>query len=279
MTQGIGKAIRWCAAVSVAVSMAGCAQNGALIGSGRSEQMQKQQVALQRQLEEYRTKAATLDRDNQQLQALLAEANQRTKAAQEQAQLLRQQLRDTSEQLAEARKAQQETQQQVKALTASLHRQGSVSIEPNNSLLKTLPAINLPGVDVQRDGDVIRIAIQADQLFEQGSLQFKPEATERLAAAADELTRLYPDQMIGVEGFTDSSPVPAGPWRNHTQLSLSWAAAVHDVLVTQTSLRPEQLFVVGHGASHPRVSNGSASGRSTNRRVELVIYPETRPLR
>jgi outer membrane protein OmpA-like peptidoglycan-associated protein len=50
--------------------------------------------------------------------------------------------------------------------------------------------------------------------------------------------------------------------------------AVYDVLVSQGRASPKQLFVVGHGANHPVVSNATAEGRRRNRRVELVIYPE-----
>jgi outer membrane protein OmpA-like peptidoglycan-associated protein len=31
---------------------------------------------------------------------------------------------------------------------------------------------------------------------------------------------------------------------------------------------------VAHGANHPVVSNATAAGRTRNRRMELVIYPE-----
>ena len=50
--------------------------------------------------------------------------------------------------------------------------------------------------------------------------------------------------------------------------------ALYDYLATRTRLKPQQLFVVGHGANHPVVSNGTPAGKDRNRRVELVIYPE-----
>ncbi|GAB6166588.1 OmpA family protein [Thermostilla marina] len=260
-----------------AVFLAGCAQNGGLLSSTQTEEWKKQQLAISRQLDEYRTKAATLDRDNQQLQTLLAEANQRTKTAQEQLELLRQQLKDTTEQLAQAKKAAEESQRQVQTLTASLHRQGSVAIDPNNSLLDTLPMVNVGGAEVIRDGDVIRIIVPADSLFVPGTMTLQSGATEIISAIAREILRLYPDQMVGIEGFTDNGPIAGNLWKNHMELSLSWAAAVHHVLVTQTRLSSDQLFVVGHGAAHPRASNASESGRRTNRRVEFVLYPEQRP--
>jgi len=53
------------------------------------------------------------------------------------------------------------------------------------------------------------------------------------------------------------------------------AMAVYDMLTRGGGMPPRQLFVVGHGGSHPLVSNATDAGRARNRRVELVIYPET----
>jgi chemotaxis protein MotB len=53
------------------------------------------------------------------------------------------------------------------------------------------------------------------------------------------------------------------------------AMAVYDALNRSGGIQARQLFVVGHGGSHPVVSNGTDSGRARNRRVEIVIYPET----
>ena len=36
----------------------------------------------------------------------------------------------------------------------------------------------------------------------------------------------------------------------------------------------DQLFVIGHGANHPVVSNASDAGKARNRRIEFVVYPE-----
>ena len=52
--------------------------------------------------------------------------------------------------------------------------------------------------------------------------------------------------------------------------------AVYEELTSRMRMRPDQLFVVGHGSNHPVVSNATAEGKQRNRRVELVIYPERR---
>ena len=95
-----------------------------------------------------------------------------------------------------------------------------------------------------------------------------------IATAAAELVRSYPNQILGVEGHTDNSPLANAQWRNNHQLSIGRAVAVYDVLVTQNRIPPSQLFMVGHGSNHPLYSNATPAGRQRNNRVELVVYPD-----
>jgi len=143
-------------------------------------------------------------------------------------------------------------------------------------LLETLPPIQLPGVEIQRDGDVIRVRLPGSDLFESGSGRLRPGADELIARVAAELARNYPDQMIGVEGHTDSDPVVGSRWRNNHELSVARAMAVYEALADRTRLRADQLFIAGHGDNHPLVSNATLEGKRRNRRVELVVYPEKR---
>ena len=159
-------------------------------------------------------------------------------------------------------------------MTASMQRQGGVSITPNNSFLQTLPAINIAGVFVRRDGDVIRIEMPGNTLFESGSARLRPGAANLISDVAAELVRTYPDQIIGVEGHTDNDPIAGNQWRNNHELSIARAMTVYDVLINRTRLQGNQLFVVGHGSNHPIVSNATLEGKQRNRRVELVVYPD-----
>ena len=155
-----------------------------------------------------------------------------------------------------------------------MQRQGGVTINPNNSFAQTLPAINIPGVFVRRDGDVIRIELAGNSLFEPGSARLRPGAANLIGDVAAEIARSYPDQMIGVEGHTDNDAVAGPQWRNNHELSVAEAMSVYDVLINRTRLQGNQLFVVGHGSNHPIVSNATLEGKQRNRRVELVIYPD-----
>jgi flagellar motor protein MotB len=95
-----------------------------------------------------------------------------------------------------------------------------------------------------------------------------------LNAAVAELQRAYPNQIIGIEGHTDADGPAAGTWQSNHQLSTARAGAVLDYLTQRAGMKPQQLFLVGHGGNHPVASNASPAGKARNRRVELVVYPD-----
>jgi flagellar motor protein MotB len=229
---------------------------------------------MSRQNQQLQDRANALDRDNQEISTLLAQARQQSKVSEDQLAALRDQLRSVTAQLTQTRTEKENTDKRVQALTASMQRQGGVSITPNNSFLQTLPAINIAGVFVRRDGDVIRIELPGNSLFESGSSRLRAGAANLISDVAAELVRTYPDQIVGIEGHTDNDPIVANQWRNNHELSIARAMTVYDVLVSRTRLQGNQVFVVGHGSNHPVVSNATPEGKQRNRRVELVVYPD-----
>ena len=124
---------------------------------------------------------------------------------------------------------------------------------------------------------MIRVELPGSRLFESGGAQLRPGAANLIADAAAELRRNYPDQIIGVEGHTDSDPIVGGQLRKNHELSIARAMAVYDVLTSQhADCGPDQLFVVGHGVQPSGRVQRHAEGKQRNRRVELVVYPEKR---
>jgi flagellar motor protein MotB len=261
--------------VLISVALIGCADNPMVL-KGKVTQYEQQQLALQRQNSELQNRANSLDKDNQEYSQLLAQSRQQSKVFEDQLTALRDQLRTTTTQLAQARSEKETTDKKVQAMTTSLQRQGGMPITPNNSLLQSMPATNIPDVNVRRDGDVIRVELPCHRLFESGTTRLRSGGPELIVSAATELLRTYPDQIIGIEGHTDNDPVNTGQWRSNHELSIARAMAVYDVIITRTRLQGDQLFVVGHGSNHPVVSNATPDGKQRNRRVEFVVYPERR---
>lgn len=250
----------------------GCAQNPYALQT-QINSLQQQQTALAQRNQELQSRASSLDQDNQDLHTQLAQSERQSRLLQDQSIALREQLASTTAQLAQSQQDKQLVERNAQAIVASTKRRAGVTISPNNSLAQNLPALNFPGIVVRQDGDVVRIEISGDQLFEPGGAQLRPEAATLLDAVAAEIERTYPEQIIGIEGHTDNDPPPA-PWVSAHQFTMGRAMSVFDYLSTRTQLKPNQLFLVGHGANHPVVSNATPAGKARNRRIELVVYPD-----
>lgn len=256
-------------------ALAGCANNSLAL-QGQVQQLQQQQATLAQRNQELQSRAATLDHDNQELESLLAQSRQQNKIFDDQLAAMRDQLSGATSQLARLKMEYEDTSRKAETLEASAKRRLGATITAHNSLEQQLPAISIPGVNVRADGDVVRVELPGN-IFEQGSARLLPQAGALVDQVAAELLRAYPNQMIGIEGHTDSDPVRSNKWSSNHQLSIGRAMAVYDHLVGRAHVYAGQLFVVGHGANHPVVSNGTADGKQRNRRVELVVYPDRVP--
>ena len=235
----------------------------------------QQQQALAMQTQQTQQRTAQLDRDNQELESLLAQSRQHSQLLEDQVRATQTQLRDTTDRLASLQKDNDQLRTSTTALAASVQTRSQAEIHANNTLVSNLTVSNMPGVQVRQDGDVIRIELPSDQLFNPGTAQFKYGGDAVLRAVAAQVVQNYPQQLIGIEGHTDGGPINSPQYPTDQHLSVAQAMSVYDLLTRGSGMSPKQLFVVGHGANHPIVSNATEAGRSRNRRVELVIYPET----
>jgi flagellar motor protein MotB len=235
----------------------------------------QQQTALAQQTQQYQQRAATLDRSNQELESMLAQSRQQTQLLEEQIRATQTQLRDTTDRLASVQADNDLLRNRTSALAASVQTRNQAEIRANNSMLRALTVSTMPGINVRQDGDVIRIELPSDQLFNPGTAQPKLGADALLRSIAADLQQNYPQQLIGIEGHTDGSPMTSPQYPTEQHLAVAQAMAVYDGLTRLGGMQPKQLFVVGHGATHPVLSNGTDAGRARNRRIEVVVYPET----
>lgn len=240
---------------------------------GQANRMQEKQLVLANRLQQNEMRISAFDKEDNDLQTNLARSQQQARFFREQLDAVRMQLKDTTQQLADTQKSKVENERRVKAMTASLERRGSITIEPNSSIKRSLPMINLPNFQTTRVDNVIRIVVPADQLFESNVARLRPGADRLIHQLSAELRRLYPHQIIGIEGHTDQRP-PLGSYRNSHELSVAWAIATFDAMVHYADMPSAQLFVVGYGQNRPKFSNGTNGVGPRNRRIEFVIYPE-----
>ena len=111
-------------------------------------------------------------------------------------------------------------------------------------------------------------------LFDSGKAQLRRSAYPVLDKLAQVLKQI-PDQPVGVEGHTDNVPIKYSGWASNEALSLARANAVAEYLAQQHGIDSSHLTAIGYGASHPVASNDTAAGRQQNRRVELIILPQS----
>ena len=108
-----------------------------------------------------------------------------------------------------------------------------------------------------------------DVLFDFNKYTLKPGAREKMAKVAGILLA-YPGLKLQLEGHTDN----IGSDQYNLKLSQERADAARDFL-TEQGVPPGNVTSVGLGESDPVASNGTATGRQQNRRVELVVSGDT----
>lgn len=102
-------------------------------------------------------------------------------------------------------------------------------------------------------------------LFETGKAAVQAESAPTFKEIAAALKQ-HPDLRIRIEGHTDN----VGSAELNLRLSEARAAAVKDLLVKEYGIDPSRLETAGLGDTRPAADNGTAEGRSSNRRVEVV---------
>ncbi|MFQ5609971.1 MAG: OmpA family protein, partial [Woeseiaceae bacterium] len=104
--------------------------------------------------------------------------------------------------------------------------------------------------------------------FDSGASQIKPEnfpLLEKVEKAID----VFPRSELTIEGHTDSH----GGDDSNQKLSQERAESVQQYMINAMRIPTYRLIATGYGETRPVASNETASGRSRNRRIDIVIKP------
>lgn len=123
------------------------------------------------------------------------------------------------------------------------------------------------GVDVSREGDVIKLNLPDGVTFDFGKSDLKSQFYPALNNIASTLKQ-YDQTIVEVTGHTDS----IGSDAVNQRLSEQRAASVGNYLIGQGLMR-ERFEIVGMGKRYPVASNDTDAGRALNRRVEIRLLP------
>ena len=236
---------------------------------------QAQRIAkLSSQIDDLSGQLGKFDTDNEGLHAENAELKRRLQVSNDFNVGLKTQLRETMGQLTHLQQSSQQLEQRLAAQqasatnTAPTRLAGSATLRANNSLMGKLQLVQAAGAKAWMDGDVIRVELPSQELFVPGTYQVSATKAPALRSLASTIRQHFPNQFVGVEAHWDNSRIE-GVNSQH-QLTATQAIAVFNHLV-QAGIPARQMFTSGMGSNRPRYRDAATQ----NRRVEIVIYPES----
>ncbi|NUO01290.1 MAG: OmpA family protein [Saprospiraceae bacterium] len=224
------------------------------------------------------------------------------KNAQSNLQLREEQIKDLREQIADIRSQRDKQLTQVDDLT-TLSKSASDNIketlsqlEKKDKYIQLLQAaktradsinlalsVNLKGVlsqgiedkdvEVKVDKTVVFINLSDKMLFQTGSANITPKASDVLGKIA-KIIESRPGLEVMVEGYTDNQPISRQCFEDNWDLSTKRATAVVRVLQKNYKVDPNRLIAAGRGEYNTLASNATADGRATNRRTRIIIMPK-----
>jgi len=123
------------------------------------------------------------------------------------------------------------------------------------------------GVDVDRQGDVLKITMPGGVTFATGSADIASNFYAPLRNVANSLSQ-YDQSTIEIIGHTDNT----GSRSLNMDLSKKRAQSVANFF-TSSGVSGTRIMFSGAGPDFPIASNASEQGKAKNRRVEITLYP------
>lgn len=201
--------------------------------------------------------AAAAQQKSQAQLADAAAAQQKTQAELADASAAQQR---TAGQLADASASNEKAREQLDATKKQLDSEHTARLGAEQDAEAALRKV----AAVRQEARGMVITLAGNVLFASGKSEQLPSAQRRLDVVADALKK--GDRHILIEGHSDSR----GPASLNQQLSEARAKTVLEYLVAHDVPR-ERIRAVGKGSAVPAAENTTASGRASNRRVEIVL--------
>ena len=123
--------------------------------------------------------------------------------------------------------------------------------------------------EVYKQGNQLLIRLRAIE-FPVGKYVIMPE-NYGLLSTVQRAIRIFGEPNVVIEGHTDST----GSDEINEHLSEKRAYAVGQYLIANRTLPANKIVAVGYGAIRPLASNKTAKGRAVNRRIDVILKPQS----
>jgi chemotaxis protein MotB len=136
-------------------------------------------------------------------------------------------------------------------------------------------------VELRQFRDRVAFGVAERVLFQSGSASLGKSGRDTLGKVADTIREMLQKseaegrhRLVRVEGHTDDIPIATDRFPSNWDLSSARAATVVRALEAQ-GVPADKLWVAGFGDHWPVATNGTPDGRARNRRIEVVLVPDS----
>lgn len=198
--------------------------------------------------------------------ALLAQADSLEKA--------RMILQQKQNKLVELKEELDDRAKRVEELEAILQRKDSAVNALKSKVQKALLGFENNGLTIEQKNGKVYVSLEESLLFKSGSYLVDTKGKDVLKKLSAVLEK-NADVNILVEGHTDNVPYNgSGQLNDNWDLSVRRATSVVKILLEGSSMDASRLTAAGRGDHIPLADNGTAEGRSKNRRTEIILTPK-----
>ena len=259
------------------------------------DQEAAQRKAAEQQASQLQSRLDGLEKENGQLNSDLTNVRSQITdleqqsasgraASQEEIAKLQKQAADLEANSARIAKEREQLRQEQARLAAALEQERIAKEEEIKRLTRTQEELSKSlqdeiakgNITIQQVRDRLTINMVDRVLFDSGQAQVKPAGVQVLKQVADVLNKIT-DKQIRIEGHTDNVPISSklqNRFKTNWELSTSRATTVVRYLIDHGGVDRQYLSAVGYADTHPLASNDTEEGRSSNRRIEIVLYPK-----
>jgi len=154
-------------------------------------------------------------------------------------------------------------------ITQTLQNQLTTLNQLRSALMQALRGVNSAQLTISERGGKIYVAMNEDLLFPNGQEQISTQGQQAIQQLVRVLSS-YPSINVLVEGHTDTDGSAAYNW----DTSVLRATTVVKSMI-EAGADPTRITAAGRGFYYPLASNVTEAGKARNRRVEVVLSPDT----
>jgi len=215
----------------------------------------------------------SLGQQDTEIKGLQAELTDRTQSMGESASKLSTEKSVLDKRLSETREELGKRNDALSKVKGIQYKRKNTLIELELDLSKTFQAEKISGVSIGVDGEMVKMSIPDNMLFDANGVLISASGRNLLAMLAGFLSN-RPSINLDIVAYTDNKLPPKDKTLQDTwDWSLQRATNVARMMVREYNTNANQLTPMGKGEFYPIMPNETAEGRLKNRRTEIIFKP------